>query len=176
MLNTIKTSIGFLGSIIWKYLPLKSKDSTVDGIFNYLNYSDVLSSSGQPTKEQFSVIRNAGYSVVINLAPYDLIENYLKDEELIVTKLEMRYVHIPVNIFKPTKENFEKFVKEIQKSDGEKIWVHCAANMRASAFVFKYRCSVLKESKEDAIWPLREIWEPVGAWKRFLFGDSKENL
>ncbi len=171
MLNTIKTTLRFFGSVIRKYTPMKSKDNSIEEVLNYLNYSNTLSSSGQPRKNQFSLIQEKGYTIVINLAPYELIENPLKDEEAIVIQLGMRYIHIPVNFFNPTKKDFDTFVKAMKSASGEKIWVHCAANARASAFSYKYRCSALGVDEQTAIWDLREIWEPFGVWKKFLFDD-----
>ena len=172
MLNTLKTILGFLVSVIDKYSPLKLRGDSIEDIYNYLRISDTLSISGQPTENQFYSIRDAGYKTVINLAPYDVIENPLKNEEAIVIKLGMKYVHIPVIFLKPTQEDFDTFVNTMQKACGGKIWVHCGANMRASAFSYKYRISVLGEDKQTAIWDLREIWEPFGAWKKFLSDDA----
>ncbi len=138
------------------------------------SYSNTLSSSGQPTEKQFRLIREAGYAVVVNLAPCDFIENPLKDEEAIVTGLGMRYVHIPVNSFHPKSEDFVRFVSTMMDASDEKVWVHCAINMRGAAFVYKYRCSVLGEDENIAIWDLREIWEPFGLWKKFLLAEFAE--
>lgn len=169
MLNTIKAVLRFYGSVIRKYSPIRSGDHSIEDILNFVSYSDTLSSSGQPTEQQLQLIRDAGYSLVINLAPYDFIENPLKNEEAIVRDLGMDYIHIPVNAFKPKKKDFDRFVQTIKSTPGKKVWVHCAINMRASAFVYKYRCSILGEDKNAAIWDLREIWEPFGVWKEFVF-------
>lgn len=32
----------------------------------------------------------------------------------------------------------------------DKVWVHCAANMRVSAFIYRYRCTVLGEDRDTA--------------------------
>ncbi len=170
MLNTIKTSMGFYGSVIRKYLPIKPVDNSIEDVLNFINYNKNLSSSGQPTANQFPLIREAGYGVVINLAPCSIIENSLKDEEAAVIGLGMRYIHIPVNFFNPTEEDFHRFAEAMKSASGEKIWVHCAANARASSFVFRYRCRVLGEDENVAVWDLREIWEPFGPWKKFVFG------
>jgi hypothetical protein len=45
-------------------------------------------------------------------------------------------------------------------------------NMRASAFLYKYRCFIQGEDREAAIWDIREIWEPFGAWKKFVFYEA----
>jgi hypothetical protein len=51
---------------------------SIEGIVNHIKYNCTFASSGQPTAQQFSLIRKAGYTAVINLAPYDLIEYPLK--------------------------------------------------------------------------------------------------
>lgn len=172
MFNTIKAILRFYKSVIRKYSPLKFKDRSIQEVVNHINYNDTYSSSGQPTRQQFVLIQKAGYALVINLAPYDFIENPLRNEAMLVTKLGMKYVHIPVNMLKPTQEDFDTFTTAMQASSGEKIWVHCAIGMRASAFLYKYRCVILGEDKQTALWDLREIWEPFGAWKKFLFNEK----
>jgi protein tyrosine phosphatase (PTP) superfamily phosphohydrolase (DUF442 family) len=172
MFNTVKAILRFFKSVVRKYSPLKSEDRSIEDIVNHLNHNDTYSSSGQPTKQQLFLIQKAGYAVVINLAPYDFIENPLKNEATIVTKLGLKYVHISVNMLQPTQENFDTFVTAMQTASGEKIWIHCAVGMRASAFLYKYRCVILGEDKQTALWDLREIWEPFGAWKKFLFAED----
>ena len=119
------------------------------------------------------MVRNTQYAVVINLAPCSMVENSLKDEEATVTGLGMKYIHIPLNFFNPTEADFHRFVDAMKSASGEKIWVHCAANVRASSFVFRYRCRVLGEDESIAVWNLREIWEPFGSWKKFVYGESR---
>ena len=172
MINTVKSIIRFYKSVIRKYSPIKAKDNSIEGIVNYIKCNDRFSFSGQPTKNQFSFISMEGYKIIINLAPYDLLENPLKDEESIITELGMKYFHIPVNMLNPTQEDFDEFVNIINSASDKKIWVHCAIGMRASAFLYKYRCSIHGEDRKTAIWDLREIWEPFGAWKKFVFCEA----
>jgi protein tyrosine phosphatase (PTP) superfamily phosphohydrolase (DUF442 family) len=172
MSNTVKSVLKFYKSVISKYSPIRSKENTIGSIVNYIKCNDSFSLSGQPTKSQFSFIRKGGYEIIINLAPYDLLENPLKNEESIVTELGMKYVHIPVNMLNPAQEDFDAFVNIMKNASGKKILVHCAIGMRASAFLYKYRCFILGENTQTAIWDLREIWEPFGAWKKFLFSET----
>lgn len=174
MKNTILSFLRFFTSIVENTLIKKSRYSSLEDIVNYTNYKDFISSSGQPTRNQLTVIKRAGYDILINLATYEAIDYPLKGEEAIVTRLGMDYVHIPVNMFTPTQRDFDQFVDTIGNAPGKKIWVHCAVGMRASAFLYKYRCSILGEEKQTAIWDLREIWEPFGEWKSFTFGGDPE--
>lgn len=169
MTSTTKTTLKFLHSIVRRCSPFPIPDLSVEDIFNYLNYSDMLSSSGQPTQDQFTLIARAGYSVVINLATQDKIEFPVKDEASIVTDLGMVYIPIPVDFFNPSPSDFDRFVSAMKDVEKEKVWVHCMVNARASAFIYRYRLSVLGHDKEDALWDLREIWEPFGVWKTFVY-------
>jgi hypothetical protein len=60
-----------------------------------------------------------------------------------------------------------------KSTTNEKIWVHCAANMRASAFIYRYRCSVMKEEESIARQDIEKIWQPFGVWKNFLSGVTR---
>lgn len=168
MRNMIRSIFRFLGSVIRPRLPFSPRNDSMFDVVNILRYSNTLYSSGQPTEKQLESIAKAGFSLVINLAPYDFIEHPLKDEEKIVTGLGMRYVHIPVRSSNPRNSDFQAFSQALQQASGEKVWIHCAINLRASAFVYRYRCSVLGEDEHKARWDLREIWEPFGVWKAFI--------
>lgn len=172
MSNTIKSFLRFYKSIITKLLPITSKNKSIHYIVNYINYTNYLTSSGQPIKPQLLLIQASGYKTVINLAPYDLIENPLKNEEKIVTKLGMKYIHIPIEMLKPTQKDFDAFVDTVKSTPCDKIWVHCAIGLRTSAFIYKYRRSIMGEDEQTVIWDLRKTWESFGTWKKFVFNDE----
>ena len=81
---------------------------------------------------------------MINLAPKSVFEGSVISEAEILTTNNVKYIHIPVNFNKPVKDDFLKFVKKLNENKDKKIWIHCAANMRVSAFVYKYRRDILK--------------------------------
>ncbi|MAT91878.1 MAG: phosphatase [Halioglobus sp.] len=167
-MSTAKTLFGYIVALLEHHTPIKITGDSLDDIYNHLPIDEHLSTSGQPSEPQFARMQSAGYKTVINLAPSSFIENSLADEEAVVTGLGMRYVHIPVNFNNPREQEFDRFVEVMQVSVGEKTWVHCAANARVSAFVFKYRRDVLGEDPALAAEDLRRIWEPMGVWKSFL--------
>ncbi|WP_231871650.1 hypothetical protein, partial [Oleiphilus sp. HI0079] len=59
--NTLKTTSGYLLSLIRKYSPLsaQAKSKSLEDIYNYLPISDRLSTSGQPSEAQFALIKEA---------------------------------------------------------------------------------------------------------------------
>ncbi|MFP6564769.1 MAG: protein tyrosine phosphatase family protein [Myxococcota bacterium] len=167
MRNTLRTVIGFLGTLITRYTPLDLSRATLSGIFNYLPINDSITTSGQPTEAQFRLVQGAGFRRVINLAPHGG-ENALPDEAATLGELGIEYTYIPVDFQAPTEDDFQRFCHAMAESGSEPVWVHCAANMRVSAFVYRYRRDVLHEDTEAAARDLHQIWEPFGVWKGFV--------
>src|SRR5262245_37755800 len=117
---------------------VKTSPTILCEIYNFRIIGDGLGTAGQPTESQFQAIRETGFEVVINPA-LPTSDNALANEGSVVTGLGMSYVHIPVDFKTPTAENFRAFCRVMEAFDGRRVFVHCAANKRVSAFVFLYR-------------------------------------
>ena len=166
-INTIMTMFGYVKSLAKKYVLLAVKSESISDIYNYLPITDMISTSGQPMENEFKLIKSQGFEQVINLAPHNA-ENSLKNEALTLNNLGMNYFHIPVAFDNPIEEDFEQFKDLLRENKHKKVWVHCAANMRVSAFIYRYRRSVLGESEDIAKADLNKIWQPFGAWTEFI--------
>lgn len=140
---------------------------SIQEIVNYLQITDRIASSGQPEKHQFKSIANTGYQLVINLAMPDS-NNAIPEEGQFVTALNMTYVHIPVPFDAPNIDHLRKFINVMTAFSDQKKWVHCAANYRASAFLFQYERVVLGLSVDQAKRVLLPSWQPDEAWQRFM--------
>jgi hypothetical protein len=70
------------------------------------------------------------------------------------------------------------FVEAMQQAEhtNQKVWLHCAANMRVSAFVYCYRCAVLKQDPKLAKKDLSKMWEPIGVWKKFIAQTTQQTV
>jgi protein tyrosine phosphatase (PTP) superfamily phosphohydrolase (DUF442 family) len=136
-------------------------------IRQFLEVSATVASSGQPSRKQFTQIAESGYAVVINLA-LKTSDNALADEGEVVTKAGMQYIHIPVVWEQPELQQFTTFVEVMRANRGQRIWVHCALNMRVSVFLYLYH--VLAEDWEEprAKALLNRIWEPNETWQAFI--------
>ncbi|MEM9738644.1 MAG: protein tyrosine phosphatase family protein [Pseudomonadota bacterium] len=166
--NTFRTTFGFVGTLIEKYTPMTSSKPSADSVFNYLKLSDRLATSGQPSRAQFESIRREGYTTIINLLPHDH-ENALPGEEVLMGELGFAYIYIPVDFKKPHEEEFEAFCEAMDQTEGEQVWVHCAANMRVSAFLYRYRVERLGGDEAACRAEMETIWTPFGAWKSFVW-------
>lgn len=141
-------------------------ESTMDEICDFLSLGRI-GTAGQPTGEQFAAIQAAGYQVVVNLA-LPTSTNALPDEAERVTALGMTYVHIPVIWEAPTLQDLDEFFAVMERYGAERVFVHCALNMRVSAFMFLYRVIRLGVLPEEARQVMLQIWEPDDVWSRFI--------
>ena len=135
-------------------------------IYNVLPIHENLLTSGQPTPEQLATVAEAGYEMVLNLLPNES-EAYLPEEEGIVRALGLDYYRIPVIWTAPTRANFEEFCTVMDASTHKRLYVHCAANMRVSAFLYLWRLR-RNEDPVEAEADLTDIWTPDGVWAEFL--------
>ena len=141
----------------------------MDDIRNFVQMTDQIATSGQPTREQFARIAEAQYKTVINLA-VPSSTHAIADEDVAVAEAGMHYVHIPVPFDNPTADHLRTFIHIMRALEGEKVWVHCAVNFRVSAFMYQY---LRLEKGYDDTAARNEIlkgWEPDmdAAWQRFM--------
>ncbi|HEU5124070.1 MAG TPA: protein tyrosine phosphatase family protein [Verrucomicrobiae bacterium] len=135
-------------------------------IENYLEISDQLATGGMPRPEDFPLIRQAGFEVVINLA-LPTSDGAIANEGELVTSQEMTYVHIPVKFDAPKDQDFEQFTRFLESCGGQKVFVHCVVNCRVAAFVFLHRLR-MGTDRSIAEKSLRQIWEPNEVWRNFI--------
>ena len=62
----------------------------------------------------------------------------------------------------------ENFFKVLQAFTGQKIWVHCAKNMRVSCFIYLWQKHVQQLAESQARYPMSEIWQPTGVWQELI--------
>jgi len=136
-------------------------------IYNFLQISDEIATSGQPTVEQFATIKEAGYQLIVNLA-LSTSSNALTNEKEIVESQGMEYVHIPVVWENPTLEDITKFFNVMKANADKQIFVHCVANMRVSAFIYLYRRLYQGLNDEVAKQDLHKIWVPNQVWQNLI--------
>jgi protein tyrosine phosphatase (PTP) superfamily phosphohydrolase (DUF442 family) len=139
----------------------------IEDIYNFRQLTDRIATAGQPTVSQYPAISTAGYQTVINLAVAEST-NALPDEGAIAAKFGLEYIHIPVAWEAPTLEDFQKFANVMQANALRKIFVHCAANMRVSAFMYLYRQIYDLVDEETARLDLEKIWVPNQIWQTLI--------
>jgi protein tyrosine phosphatase (PTP) superfamily phosphohydrolase (DUF442 family) len=123
--------------------------------------------SGQLSARDIARLPELGIEVVVNLA-LPTSPNALPDEAEAVTRLGIPYVHIPVPWERPEPQHLQQFIDVMDRYTGRRVWVHCAKNMRVSAFVYLYRRLRLGEPEPVARYPLDQVWEPNAVWQRFI--------
>jgi protein tyrosine phosphatase (PTP) superfamily phosphohydrolase (DUF442 family) len=140
----------------------------ISDIYNYRAAGDRLSTSGQPTEGQLASVALEGFGVVINLALHNDPRYSLQDESGLVKSLGMEYIHIPVQFDAPTESDLLAFFTAMEKHQEQKVLVHCAANMRVTAFLGLYRAIKQGLLIEEAFTLMRTVWEPNPVWSSFI--------
>jgi protein tyrosine phosphatase (PTP) superfamily phosphohydrolase (DUF442 family) len=138
-------------------------------ILNYVQLTPRVGTSGQPTPEQLREVAAAGYQAVINLA-LPTSDNALADEAGHVTRLRLAYFHLPVRFDAPQVSELRTFVAVMRALEDRPVWVHCAMNLRVSAFMYHYLRHDLGVPEAEARSPMLAKWEPRmdGVWRKFL--------
>lgn len=138
----------------------------IDAVNTYKVF-DWLWSSGQLSERDIMRLPDMGVVAVINLA-LPSSSNALAREAELVTAQGLTYIHIPVEWELPRVEQFAEFVGVMRTYQSKKLWIHCAKNMRASAFLYLFRKLLLGENEEQAVFPMNQVWSPNQVWKAFI--------
>lgn len=136
-------------------------------IYNHVQVSPDLATSGVIPGECFEQLAEQGYQLVINLLPKES-EYAIEDEPERLAKLGIEYVYIPVDFAAPSQRNFEEFSAAMEAGADRKVWVHCAANYRVSAFVSLYHQLRRDWTLEQANALVAQLWEPDEIWSHFI--------
>jgi protein tyrosine phosphatase (PTP) superfamily phosphohydrolase (DUF442 family) len=143
-------------------------NTEITNIYNYRAVNGTLSTSGQPSEAQFRAVAQSGFEVIVNLALHDDPHYSLPDEAGLVKSYGMEYVHIPVQFGLPTEEDLLSFFRVMEKYQGKKLLIHCAANKRVTAFLGLYRVIKQNWDIEQAFGLMRDVWELDAVWSSFI--------
>lgn len=144
-------------------------------IHQWRRVNEKLTTSGQPTEKQLEDIRALGVTHVINLGMHDH-ERALDDEASSVASLGMVYVHIPVEMANPTEQDFEQFCAAMASAGDTTVHVHCIANLRVTAFLYRYQRDILSLGEGQARETMDTVWRPGGVWAAFIGDDASIDL
>ncbi len=140
--------------------------NTLAHIRNFLRIDERLATSGMPRPDDFATMQKEGFDVVINLA-LPTSDNAIPNEGELVSAQGMTYIHIPVKFDAPQPADFDLFTKVLDACTDQRVFVHCAANYRVSAFVFLHRLCH-GASRAEAERDLTKVWQPDEVWRRFV--------
>jgi len=91
---------------------------------------------------------------VINLALHNS-DNALQNEDKIVSKNKMIYIHIPISWTKPEIDRLKLFINILKtlEQENKKVFIHCVKNYRVSIFMYHYKKTILKDKNAKLILP-----------------------
>lgn len=141
-------------------------------LYNWRRLDNRVTTSGQPTEEQLAELSQLGIRHVINLGLHTH-EKALADEAASLARLGF---HIPVDYDRPTEEDFTKFCDAMAKLSAKLVHVHCIANLRVTAFLYRWQREVLGHDDMQARALMDTVWQPGGVWASFIGDDAGSSL
>lgn len=139
-------------------------DVALAAILHHVPIHDRLHTSGQPTPEQFALIAQAGFEVVINLALTDA-SNAIASEDRRVLEQGMLYINLPILFDQPQPAQLLAVLDLLQQYAQQKVWLHCALNYRVSSVIYLHRVFNLGVPVSDARQQLEQMWMPDAVWE-----------
>jgi protein tyrosine phosphatase (PTP) superfamily phosphohydrolase (DUF442 family) len=132
-------------------------------IINFYQYSENLAAGGQPTAGQLKALKEDGFEAVFNISPAST-RNYLADEAETVEKLNMDYVHFPIDCSNLKDSHYAVFSNVVKLFEGKKLFIHCGGNIKSSNLLHIY--FVLEKGRDEAesIQELKKIQTPEAKW------------
>lgn len=132
-------------------------------IRNYHVVDEHIGTGGTPGSGAMEALSEDGYALIIDLRE-DIDSNEARD----AMANGMSYIHVPVSWRSPDSEELEAFMLVMEANPEKKVFVHCAANYRASAMVYLYQ--VIGDGKDSdlAFEDVEAVWEPNDTWREFI--------
>jgi protein tyrosine phosphatase (PTP) superfamily phosphohydrolase (DUF442 family) len=145
------------------------KTADIEKIRNFYQIDKNTATAGQPTIDEFSVIKQNKFDLIINLATKDSPDAINNEAEL-VNNLGLDYVHIPVKFKAPTLSDLLQFFETMEQNRNKRVFVHCALNWRVASFIFLYRTIKDNVPITKAMQDLHCVWKPDDNWQVFIDG------
>ena len=146
-----------------------------DDITAWLRIDARTTTSGKIAAGDVERLSALGVRHVINLALPDS-DGALQGEAELMAAAGLAYTHIPVPFDLPDDTHFDAFVAAYD-AGATPVHVHCIANMRVSAFVYRYHRDVKGMAEPEARALMEKIWSPdtgvhptLKPWAKFIAG------
>lgn len=144
-----------------------------DYITAWLRIDERTTTSGRIAADDVARLAAIGVRHVINLAMDDHPEA-LANEAGLMEAAGLRYTHIPVPFDAPDEVHYQAFVSAFEAGE-DAVHVHCIANMRVSAFLYRYHRDTLDMAEPEARALMERVWSPdsgdhptLTPWARFI--------
>jgi protein tyrosine phosphatase (PTP) superfamily phosphohydrolase (DUF442 family) len=129
--------------------------------------TDELYTADQPAADDFETLRAEGFEVVVNIST-PTARNFVHDESARVLAAGMTYVHAPVDCARLTPDHYAMVSGVLRSFRGKKVLLHCAGNVKASAFAHLFRVKDLGEPIAELRAELREADWHEAKWYAYF--------
>lgn len=126
-----------------------------------------LMTSALPAESDFAQMASEGYEVVISLAQRR-DSTVIDNEDALVCKAGMRYIHLPIAWETPRLEDYALLSDLLRMLHDRKVWLHCTRNFRVSSLMYLYHIIELTMPPAEAEAILHRTWTPNDTWQALI--------
>lgn len=138
-------------------------ENALSQIENFQFIHEHLFTSGQPTLEQLTLIKEYGINTVINIALND--EHSLPHQDQHCLDLGLNYIQLPISAEMPSDTQCILALDLIHHLVQEQmVWIHCNKNYSVSCLMYLYRQYYMDIDLATAHELMHQIWEPNNTW------------
>ena len=134
---------------------MKDVHEIAPGMANAGQPLEDVATAGQPKREHFERLAEAGYKTVIDLRTHE--EPRGLDEPEVVQRAGMEYANIPVGHEGVDDEAFEQFRQLMAEPERRPALVHCSSANRVGALLIPYLVLDEGRTSEDAVRMASEV-------------------
>jgi protein tyrosine phosphatase (PTP) superfamily phosphohydrolase (DUF442 family) len=133
----------------------------------FYSYSELLAAGGQPSAEQMELLKKEGFELIINISPVSA-KNALHNEHQLTEKLQMDYIHFPVDCSNLREIHYHTFRSLMQSAEKRKTFVHCGGNIKTSNLIHMYNVMEKGVAETESLKILKKIQAPEEKWFTFF--------
>lgn len=130
---------------------------------NFHVIDERLATGGHFVADGMEAIAARGVMVVIDLRPEPP-----EGQAQRLAAHGIKWINIPVAWQAPRREDFAAFAAAMQAHAGDKVFVQCQANYRASTMTYLYRIQVEGLAEPAARKDLDAVWQPDDTWRAYI--------
>ncbi len=127
-----------------------------------------LMTSGLPASQDFAVMAQQGYEVVVSLCHPKDATRFEEDEDALVGEAGIAYIHLPICFEELELSDYEMLRDILRALHGRKVWLHCTHNKRVSILMYIYNIIERSLSVPEAKMLLHAVWEPDNDRQAFI--------
>ena len=138
-----------------------------NAIINFKNISDRLSIGGQPTIDQLMLLKDANFTMILQLALKE-VPTSTQNEAYHARMRKLNYQMMEISYNHPTVSDVENFFQIMDAYPNERLYVHCSVGYCTSGLMVMYLMQREHLSYDASKHLVIPNWQPIPVWQDLI--------